>query len=69
MARSRGLAGAGSYIVPLLNGRNSYRVTPTPPSPGNPPLASQPGEPGPPRVYASTPSVQEQLEAIRQKLH
>jgi hypothetical protein len=65
---SRGLGAAGAYILPLMGGVNDYRVAPTPASPGFPPNASKSGEPGPPRVYPSTPHTREQLEQIRSRL-
>jgi hypothetical protein len=68
LAASQGLAGAGTYLLPLQDTADGYRVAPTPPSPGYPPVANQRGDLGPPRIYPSTPHVREQLDQIRARL-
>jgi hypothetical protein len=64
LAASRGLAGPGLYILPLVKEGDRFRVAAIPPSPGYPPGAFHVGETGPPQVYPSNPFTEEQVKQI-----
>jgi hypothetical protein len=60
-------SGPGEYILPLnvieKDGARHYQVTPTPPSPGFPPMQS--GSVGPPRIYPHTPEMRAEYDQVR----
>jgi hypothetical protein len=64
LAGSEGWAGAGSYILALTSdGKDSYQVAPTPPSPGYEPNPAT--KAGRPHIYPATAAARAQLETIR----
>jgi hypothetical protein len=61
----QGWMGPGEYILALMSDKDTYRVAPTPRTPGYPHGRNAPANrPGPPRIYAATESRERQLETI-----
>jgi hypothetical protein len=59
----RDWTGPGSYLLPLQKmDENTYRVAPTPPSPGYPPTRDKAG---PPRIYPATDAARAQYRRIK----